>query len=297
MWWWWWWCGILLLQAAAADDGCAVAAGWWWCMPPAAGVMMAVAAAGWYRHRHAPRSGSCCIVFTDIQGSTQLWGALPPTVMANALRYHNRVVRSLIAVHGLYEVKTLGDGFMCVGRCPDDAVRFALDVQRGLLADRSSDTRWINVFYDDDGGGGDDEPAAWHGLRVRIGIHVGGAGEWRSVWDPVQHRFDYHGPAVNLAARIVNRAQGGQTLVSAAVRSADDDTAATVCWTDLGPHHHLRGIDEPVHLYQALPTDEPLCRRTFLLQRRASSSAVLRWPNIHHTLTVLSLPDEGGDVA
>ena len=150
------------------------------------------------------------------------------------------------------------------------------------------------VFYDDDGGGGDDEPAAWHGLRVRIGIHVGGAGEWRSVWDPVQHRFDYHGPAVNLAARIVNRAQGGQTLVSAAVRSADDDTAATVCWTDLGPHHHLRGIDEPVHLYQALPTDEPLCRRTFLLQRRASSSAVLRWPNIHHTLTVLSLPDEGG---
>ena len=92
----------------------------------AALVLLLPAAAG-YRY-HKTRAGSAaapkdptkpfCIVFTDIQASTHLWATIPEE-MAPALDAHHTIIRRLIARHGCYEVKTIGDSFMCASHSPE----------------------------------------------------------------------------------------------------------------------------------------------------------------------------------
>ena len=82
------------------------------------------------------------------------------------------------------------------------------------------------------------EAAPWAtgpALSVRLGLHLGEAEE---------RDGDYFGPVVNLAARVMAAAHGGQCLMTS--RVADGVGVATV---DLG-EHNLRDIDAPVHLFQ-----------------------------------------------
>src|SRR5207302_5713509 len=80
----------------------------------------------------APR-GKVTLVFTDIQGSTDLWERRP-AAMRGALEIHNELMRRLRAKHGGYEVKTEGDAFMLAfADCPA-AVAWCTDVQRELIA-------------------------------------------------------------------------------------------------------------------------------------------------------------------
>eukprot|EP00668_Euglena_longa_P010349 GGOE01012531.1.p1 GENE.GGOE01012531.1~~GGOE01012531.1.p1 ORF type:complete len:964 (-),score=265.06 GGOE01012531.1:2455-5010(-) len=94
----------------------------------------------WLAHRHhrdhttAPKNNGepFCILFTDIQASTYLWATVPE-VMVDALYVHHALIRKLLLKHHLYEVKTIGDSFMCAARSPTNAVGFALDLQRELF--------------------------------------------------------------------------------------------------------------------------------------------------------------------
>src|SRR5206468_12454577 len=71
---------------------------------------------------------------------------------------------------------------------------------------------------------------------LRIGTHIG----------PVLYREgDYYGGTVNLAARATSVAQGGQFVLTDAVRQQLDPTTTVV---SLG-EHILKGISEPVELY------------------------------------------------
>ena len=74
----------------------------------------------WFFVRGKSRDNSCapkdsgapvCVLFTDIQASTALWGA-HPEAMSAALDVHHAVIRKLIKKHKCYEVKTVGDCFM-----------------------------------------------------------------------------------------------------------------------------------------------------------------------------------------
>jgi class 3 adenylate cyclase len=78
---------------------------------------------------------------------------------------------------------------MLAFRRPDDALGCAIDIQRAF-------DRYNTV-----------NPGA--AIRVRIGLHHGTA---------LKHQQDYYGRDVNLAARIADRADGGQILVTAAIR-------------------------------------------------------------------------------
>eukprot|EP00667_Euglena_gracilis_P007086 EG_transcript_7152 len=95
----------------------------------------------WYVRHHGKRNNGAapkdpsqafCIVFTDIQGSTSLWAAIPD-VMAAALDAHHALVRRLIAKYHCYEVKTIGDSFMCATKSPSQAVSFALALQEDFV--------------------------------------------------------------------------------------------------------------------------------------------------------------------
>eukprot|EP00667_Euglena_gracilis_P003137 EG_transcript_3143 len=160
-----------------------------------------------------------CILFTDIQSSTNLWATVPD-VMANALHVHHTLVRKLLVKHKLYEVKTIGDSFMCATRSPAHAVEFAIALQRELF-EFDWGTNAIDTAYylqqDGEKGRWSGSHSGWNGLRVRVGIHYG----LGSVHlDPVSKGYDYYGTVVNTASRVEAVCHGGQIGITQAVHDA-----------------------------------------------------------------------------
>ena len=133
-------------------------------------------------------NGTVTILFTDIEGSTQLTESLGDREWMGRLRRHNEIVRERVAAHGGYEVKSQGDGFMLAFPSAREALRCAVDIQRAL----------------DVASVGGTEP-----LRVRIGLHTG---------EPVREGDDFYGKSVILASRIAAEARGSEVLVSSLVR-------------------------------------------------------------------------------
>jgi len=78
-------------------------------------------------------------------------------------------------------------------------------------------------------------------VRLRVGVHSG---------RPTLTSAGYVGLAVHTVARICSAAHGGQILLSAAARDAASRSRPTgVGFRRLGSHR-LRGLREPVALYQ-----------------------------------------------
>lgn len=173
-------------------------------------------------------TGNVTLVFTDIQDSSRMWEkhgrAFEPV-----LALHNQVLRQQIALHEGYEVKTEGDAFMVAFADPDAALRFCLDTQQAL-----AQAPW---------------PAAVGEVRVRMGAH---SGEPICNADPRTGHTDYFGPVVNRAARVASAGHGGQVLLSESTFRRAQAAAAQALVTDMG-QHLLRGLEQPEHLYQALP--------------------------------------------
>ena len=160
--------------------------------------------------------GTVTLLFTDVEGSTQLVGLLGEAY-EHSLAAHRHIVRESVARHGGVEVDTQGDAFFIVFERAADAVAAAVEIQRGV------------------------EQHDWHDdtpLRARIGIHTGephlGAGGY------------YVGIDLTRAARICTAAHGGQVVLS---RPTLDLVRDQVDVSELGAHL-LKGIDAPEPLYQ-----------------------------------------------
>jgi class 3 adenylate cyclase len=122
-------------------------------------------------------------LFTDVEGSTRLWER-HPDAMRDALARHDRILSGAVIDARGHVVKTTGDGIMAVFETARDGVVACLAAQQGL-----NEVDWAETGP----------------LRVRMGLHVGeGSGDGS----------DYHGPAVNRAARIMSAGHGGQILLS-----------------------------------------------------------------------------------
>lgn len=159
--------------------------------------------------------GTITLLFSDVEGSTALNHAIGDARFAAVLRAHDRRARRLARQHDGRLVKSQGDGLMLAFKRPMDAVRFAVAFQRELAAT-------------------DDEVP----LSVRIGIHTGAA---------QTRQGDFFGANVAFAARVCGAADGGEVLVSAAVRErvADDGDLPL----RRGPRANLRGIPGRHRLY------------------------------------------------
>ncbi len=170
-------------------------------------------------------SGVVTFLFSDVVGSTRMWTDHPDG-MAASLQVHDRLFETVCSGFGGYIFAKAGDSFAVAFSRASAAVACADELQRALhQADRSA------------------SPA----LRVRIGVHLGEAEE---------RDDNYFGPTVNLAARVMAVANGGQCLVTDAVRDA-----AGVHVRDLGIHT-LRDIEAPVHLSQLGEQEFPLIGST-----------------------------------
>jgi predicted ATPase/class 3 adenylate cyclase len=177
-------------------------------------------------------TGTVTFLFTDIEGSTQLWEQYPEAMKA-ALAMHDSILKQAVESNGGHVIKTTGDGIHAVFGSAIHGVAATLAAQQALRAHA-----WEEI-----------QP---HGLRVRMGLHSGEA-ELREG--------DYYGNTLNRAARIMAAGHGGQVLLSAVTaelvnRQLSPDTALL----DLG-EHHLKGLLLPEHIFQIsapdLPTEFP----------------------------------------
>ena len=126
------------------------------------------------------------ILFTDIVGSTRLTQELGDRAAMALLRDHDRVVHEVVAEHGGSVVKHTGDGLMVSFAAVTSALDAATAIQR-RLAERNTTSE--------------------HPLAVRIGLAAG---------EPVMEGGDLFGAAVQLAARLCDRAGASSILVSSA---------------------------------------------------------------------------------
>jgi predicted ATPase/class 3 adenylate cyclase len=167
-------------------------------------------------------SGTVTFLFTDIEGSTQLWER-HPEAMKEALAKHDFILRDAIEANGGQVIKTTGDGIHGVFEKAIHAVHATLAAQRALKA-----------------------PSHDLQIKVRMGLHTGEA-EIRAG--------DYHGQALNRAARIMAAGHGGQVLLSSVTAElAREHLPTDVSLLDLG-EHGLRDLIRPEHLFQLLARD------------------------------------------
>lgn len=159
--------------------------------------------------------GIVTIVFTDVEGSTQLVRDLGDAPARELLRRHDEIVREVVAEQEGHEVERAGDAFMLAFRLPTKAVTFALDLHDRL------------------GGDGD--------IRVRIGMDTG---------EVIREEKGYFGRTVIRAARVAQLAEGGHVFVSEATKVlADIDTATT--FVDLGDRE-LDGLGGSHRVFEAV---------------------------------------------
>ena len=115
----------------------------------------------------------------------------------------------------------MGDGFMASFSSATKALECGIALQRAFAQYNESAS----------------EP-----IKVRVGLN---AGEPIAEDDP-DGRGDLFGTAVNLAARICSRAEGGEVLASEAVRQIV--AGKGFLFSDLG-ESEMRGFEDPVRVY------------------------------------------------
>jgi LuxR family maltose regulon positive regulatory protein len=174
--------------------------------------------------RTTPRTVT--FLFTDIEGSTQLWEQ-HPQVMPQALARHDAIVRDCVEACGGQVFKTVGDSIHAAFATALEALAAALATQRALQAET-----W----------------GATGRLRVRMALHTGVA-ELRDG--------DYFGPPLNRLARIIAASHGDQTLLSLATKElVRDQLPAGVTLRDLGAHM-LKDLSLPEQIFQLVSPDLP----------------------------------------
>jgi predicted ATPase/DNA-binding SARP family transcriptional activator len=177
-------------------------------------------------HRHTPSTrvgirapeGTIALLFTDIEGSTQLATELGPD-WARVLAEHQELVGGALAAGGGFVEGTEGDAFFATFPDAQAAARAAVAAMRSLRSHS-----W---------------PEAVGELRVRMGLHVGRVD---------RTEIGYVGLEVHRAARVTAAAHGGQLLLTAVARELVGDEL--VC-ESVGVHR-LKDFPAPLQLFCAM---------------------------------------------
>jgi class 3 adenylate cyclase/streptogramin lyase len=184
-------------------------------------------------------SGTISLLFTDVEGSTQLQHRLGDRYQ-DVVAEHRRLLEETFAQHGGAVVDRQTESFFVVFARARDAVAAAAAGQRALVEHDWPDGAKV---------------------RVRMGIHSG---------DPEVAGDRYVGLAVSRAARICASAHGGQVLLSSSARALLSDHEKTAL-RNLGAYR-LRDFEEPERISQlvidGLPSQFPSLRTETAPSRR-----------------------------
>ncbi len=130
-------------------------------------------------------SGTVTVLFTDIAGSTNMTQTLGDALAQQVVRAHNKIVRDALHKFNGKEVKHTGDGIMASFSKTSNSVEAAADMQKAAAKHSAANPELP--------------------LGLKIGINAG---------EPIAEDDDLFGTTVQMAARIVDKAQAGQVFVS-----------------------------------------------------------------------------------
>jgi adenylate cyclase len=160
------------------------------------------------------------VLAADVAGYSRLMGRDEEGTLADLKRSRKTLFDPAIASHRGRIVKTTGDGMLVEFASAVDAVRCAVEVQRGMVAQNGSVAQDVRIEF-------------------RIGIHVG---------DVIIDDNDIFGDGVNIAARLEGIAEPGGVCISddmhRQIRGKVD-----IGFDDLGSQA-LKNITEPMRAWR-----------------------------------------------
>ena len=160
------------------------------------------------------------VLAADVAGYSRLMGIDEEGTLARLKAVRKALVDPTIATHRGRIVKTTGDGMLVEFASAVDAVRCAVEVQRGMAEQNAA------VPQDDR-------------IEFRIGIHVG---------DIIIDDNDIFGDGVNIAARLEGIAEpGGVCISDDAYRQVRGKVE--IAFDDMGPQT-LKNIAEPMQAWR-----------------------------------------------
>jgi len=189
------------------------------------------------------------ILAADVAGYSRLIGADEEGTLARLKAYRREVIDPKIAEHRGRLVKTTGDGLLVEFASVVDALRCAVEVQRGM-SERNATAPPDNR------------------IEFRIGVNVG---------DIVVEDDDIFGDGVNIAARLEGIAEPGGICISARVQ---EDAAGRLDpgFEDIG-EQALKNIARPVRVFR-VATGNKLVPAPALPLPDKPSIAVLPFANL-----------------
>jgi adenylate cyclase len=190
------------------------------------------------------------ILAADVAGYSRLMGADEEGTLAQLKAHRRALVDPKIAEHRGRIVKTTGDGMLVEFASVVDAVRCAIELQRGM-AERNA------------------EVPQEKRIEFRVGIHQG---------DIVVEDQDIFGDGVNVAARLESLAEPGGICVSGRVQE-DARGKLDIAFEDAGDQQ-LKNIERPVRIYRVLSNAAAGSSRPALLLPGKPSIAVLPFQNM-----------------
>ena len=182
-------------------------------VPVAIAFMPARARALRIANRYISEARVKTLLFVDLVGSTERAYAMGNRSWRELLERFRATVRRCLRHYGGHEVDTTGDGFFVTFEAPTRAI----DCGHAIIAA----VKRLN-------------------LDVRVGVHIGEV--------QVDGRY-VEGGNVHLAARVMSEAQGGEVLVSEALREVV--AGSEIHLADRGSHR-LKGVPGEIRLYAAL---------------------------------------------
>jgi adenylate cyclase len=159
------------------------------------------------------------VLAADVAGYSRLMGRDEENTLAHLKSFRKTLVDPAIAAYRGRIVKTTGDGMLVEFASAVDAVRCAVEVQRGMTRQNAEVPLDVRIEF-------------------RIGIHIG---------DIIADENDIFGDGVNIAARLEGIAQPGGICVSddahRQIRGKID-----IVFDDIG-EQTLKNIAEPMHAW------------------------------------------------
>jgi class 3 adenylate cyclase/tetratricopeptide (TPR) repeat protein len=166
------------------------------------------------------------ILAADVVGYSRLIGADDEGTLAQLKAHHNELIGPKISEYRGRIVRTTGDGLLVLFASVVDALRCAIDVQRGMVKRNAQVPREARI-------------------KFRIGVNFGDI--------IIDDGSSIHGDGVNVAARLEALAEPGGICISGRVQE-DTQGRFDIAFEDAG-EQQLKNIARPVRIFHVRVTD------------------------------------------
>jgi adenylate cyclase len=168
------------------------------------------------------------ILAVDVAGYSRLMGVDEEGTLRNLKAHRSTLLDPNVAEHRGRIVKTTGDGLLAEFQSVVDAVRCAVEVQRGMIERNTATPEGERIEF-------------------RIGVNLG---------DVIVDDGDIFGDGVNIAARLEALAEPGGICLSASAHEQVRDKL-DLAFEDIG-EQRVKNIARPIRAYRVRPQRAPL---------------------------------------